>query len=143
MQTASIIIIVVMIVGATVFALLRGSYAITPSLSDGAFSVSGPQDISYTVKFEDVAALQLLGEDFVKGEQISGSEKYGYAVGEYQNAAFGTYTLLTMTRLNQYIAVTSKDGRTLVFNNADNQTTVNFYNALKEHLVNLGYSFES
>lgn len=123
---------------ATVAFLFRGDYAITLGFADDILTVDGPQGMLFTADFSDISSVKLMAEDFDKGQQLSGEEKYGYVFGEYENDELGRYELCTQKRVERYIVVTTQDERTVVFNCENNETMENLYTAFIELLESKG-----
>ncbi len=121
----------------TLFYSFRGDYSLRPSFADGVFTLDGPQGLTYSVKFEDIAALRCV-EDMEPGETLSGGSRYGYRFGTCRNELLGDYMLCSMSRLNDYIIVTDKDGNTLAFTADNAEATKNLYDAFLKLLNDSG-----
>lgn len=129
----AIIGMLLIIVVFTAFYMFRGDYSLQPSFNDGVFTLDGPQGLTYTAKFEDIAALKY-AEDMELGEALSGGKNYGYLYGEYRNELLGDYMLCSMSKLRSYIVVTDRSGATLAFTADNAEATKNLYAAFLELL---------
>ena len=126
----------------TLFYFFRGDYSLNPSFTGGVFTLDGPQGLTYTAKFEDVAALKYIN-DMEPGETLSGGSRYGYRYGTYRNEPLGDYMLCSMSKLNDYIVVTDRDGNTLAFTADNAEATKNLYDAFLELLNEGGFHPET
>lgn len=133
----AIVGMLLIIVVFTAFYMFRGDYSLQPSFTDGVFTLDGPQGLTYTAKFEDIAALKY-AEDMELGEALSGGKNYGYLYGEYRNDLLGDYMLCSMSKLHSYIVVTDQDGRTIAFTADNAETTKNLYDAFLKLLNDSG-----
>ena len=137
-RTKNIAFTVLVLACVTVAFLFRGDYAVTLGFADDVLTVDGPQGMLFTADFSDISSVKLMGEDFDKGQKLSGEEKYGYVFGEYENDGLGRYELCTQKRVERYIAVTTRDERTIIFNCENDETMENLYAAFIELLESKG-----
>ena len=124
------------------FFFLRGDNSIVLELQeDDAITVDGPQGTFFSVPYEDLQSITLL-DSFDRGECIDGGIKYKNAYGTWRCDAYGEYTLMIRTRVDTYIALTDKSGRTLVFNYESGEVTENLYELILSLLEQRGISVE-
>ena len=126
----------------TAFYLFRGDYTLTPSFSDGVFTLDGPQGLVYTARYEDIASLRLC-EDMELGQALSGGKNYGYLYGIYRSDELGEYVLCSMSKLHDDLVVTDRDGSTLAFTADNNEATRNLYEAFLALLHEEGFDPET
>lgn len=132
---AAMLLIIVLF---TAFYLFRGDYSLTPSFSEGVFTLDGPQGLVYTARYEDIVSLRF-AQDMELGEQLSGGKNYGYLYGTYRSDELGEYMLCSMSKLHDYILVTDAQGATLAFTADNNEATRNLYEAFLAHLREEGF----
>ena len=132
---AAMLLIIVLF---TAFYLFRGDYTLTPSFSEGVFTLDGPQGLVYTARYEDIVSLRF-AQDMELGEQLSGGKNYGYLYGTYRSDELGEYMLCSMSKLHDYILVTDAQGATLAFTADNNEATRNLYEAFLAHLHEEGF----
>ena len=132
---ATMLLIIVLF---TAFYLFRGDYSLTPSFSEGVFTLDGPQGLVYTARYEDIVSLRF-AQDMELGEQLSGGKNYGYLYGTYRSDELGEYMLCSMSKLHDYILVTDAQGATLAFTADNNEATRNLYEAFLAHLREEGF----
>lgn len=112
------------------FFFLRGDYSITLDLkTNNAITVDGPQGMLCSIPYEDVDTVALL-DTFNHGECIDGGSKQGYTYGTWRCDTYGEYTLISVTKVDKFIAVTNKSGQTLVFNFESSKVTENLYDLI-------------
>ncbi len=132
---AAMLLIIVLF---TAFYLFRGDYTLTPSFSEGVFTLDGPQGLVYTARYEDIVSLRF-AQDMELGEQLSGGKNYGCLYGTYRSDELGEYMLCSMSKLHDYILVTDAQGATLAFTADNNEATRNLYEAFLAHLREEGF----
>lgn len=132
---AAMLLIIVLF---TAFYLFRGDYSLTPSFSEGVFTLDGPQGLVYTARYEDIVSLRF-AQDMELGKQLSGGKNYGYLYGTYRSDELGEYMLCSMSKLHDYILVTDAQGATLAFTADNNEATRNLYEAFLAHLREEGF----
>lgn len=132
---AAMLLIIVLF---TAFYLFRGDYSLTPSFSEGVFTLNGPQGLVYTARYEDIVSLRF-AQDMELGEQLSGGKNYGYLYGTYRSDELGEYMLCSMSKLHDYILVTDAQDATLAFTADNNEATRNLYEAFLAHLREEGF----
>lgn len=132
---AAMLLIIVLF---TAFYLFRGDYSLTPSFSEGVFTLDGPQGLVYTARYEDIVSLRF-AQDMELGEQLSGGKNYGYLYGMYRSDELGEYMLCSMSKLHDYILITDASGATLAFTADNNEATRNLYEAFLALLREEGF----
>ena len=125
------------------FYLMRGGYSISLELQENdSITVGGPQDITYSVCYEDIDAVELL-HDFDPGECLEGGTKFGYSYGTWKSEAYGEYTFIAKSKAKVYIALNDTDSRVLVFDYEGDETTENLYQLILDLLEQRGISLNS
>ena len=120
------------------FFYMRGDYRIVLDLQkDDSITVSGPQETFFSVRYEDLETIALL-DDFDRGECTDGGKKYNHSFGTWNCEIFGEYTLIAMSKVNKHIAITDKDGHTLVFNYESEEVTENLYGLILDLIEQRG-----
>lgn len=122
------------------FFFLRGDNSIVLELRENdAITLDGPQGTFVAIPYEDIQSVALL-DSFDRGECINGGTKYKNVYGTWLCEAFGEYTLMARTKVDEHIAITDKDGQTLVFNYESNEVTENLYELILNLLEQQGIS---
>ena len=135
----NIIFVLILLAAVTLFMMLRGDYSIELNLEDSILTVDGPEGFLFSA---DLAQLESISysEEVEVGACISGGEKYGYRYGTWENNEFGQYQLCARTKSTGHIVLVTVNGEILAFNVEDNDTTQEFYRALKQLMSEEGYA---
>lgn len=127
----SIIIIVLIFVFGTLRALSGQYGSVTAQVDEEKLGVLGSSEDAVFVFLDDITQVQLVDELTI-GTAVDAEETKNTMCGQYENEAYGTYTLLIYTKERPCIVVTYGDGETLVFNQQTERQTKNIYEDLTE-----------
>ena len=127
----SVIIIVLIFLFGTLRALSGQYGSVTAQVDEEKLGVLGSSGDTVFIFLDDITQVQLVDE-LVIGSAVDAEETKNTMCGQYENEAYGTYTLLIYTRERPCIVVTYGDGETVVFNQQSKRLTKNIYEDLIE-----------
>lgn len=111
-----------------------GGTGINVDFGEDALTVSGPRKFSFTVDYDQIAALELV-ELPDPGTVLSGGENRSYFWGSREHEVWGPYTLCAAKKIDTAIRLTTRDGEYLVFNYQDEDTTASILQMFRELLA--------
>lgn len=127
----SIIIMVLIFLFGTLGALSGQHGSVTAQVDEEKLGVLGSSGDAVFVFLDDITQVQLIDELTV-GSAVDAEETKNTMCGQYENEAYGTYTLLIYTKKRPCVVVTYGDGETLVFNQQTERQTKNIYEDLTQ-----------
>jgi hypothetical protein len=112
------------------------SGSVTASVDNNALHVDAP-GVNSDVYFTEIDSVEIrsgiVGGFGTRTNGFGGSE---ISSGQYNNSAYGSYTLAVHSSVHKYIVVHKTGyGSTLVFNLGSEGETIDFYNELQKHLI--------
>lgn len=137
-QRWNLILVLLVIVGFGVFYAMRGSTAPSYELDGERFVLLGPEEFATEVRLDQIADMQLL-DSFQPETCISGGTTGGCAYGTWENAELGRYQLCALTRVNNGIMISERNGNITVCNFESAQTTNDFYRSLRAYMEENGF----
>ena len=127
------LVLLLFLVIATILMQKLGWTGVVPNFDEDALTVTGPQKFSFTVDYDQIAALELVELDGY-GDLISGGESRTYAWGVRENGAWGRYTLCVAQKTAETVLITTREGERFAFNYQDSQTTQDICEMFEELL---------
>lgn len=116
---------------------LVGDFSISVKFGkDDALAISGPAKSSVTVSYEDIEHIELT-ELTDPGTKVDGGSNRTCYWGTWSNDRYGECTVFTHKKATQAILIRTRSGETILFNQLDNDTTVNTYRMFSELLEHL------
>lgn len=128
------LLLILFLAAFTLLTWFLGGTGVTPDFGEDALRVSGPNKFSFTVDYDQIAALELV-ELTDAGTMLSGGENRSYYWGSWEHNAWGVYTLCAAKKADTAILITTRDDELLVFNYQDNDTTASIFQMFSELLA--------
>lgn len=102
--------------------------------TDSSFSIKATYWQDILVEYDDIDSVKFI-EDFNAGKKINGFNSARLLLGTFENNEFGRYTVFAYTRTKSAVVITS-DGKTLVINDLDKQSTKEIYEKIADKINN-------
>lgn len=118
-----------------VFSLLTGGDAVEVHFDSELVSVNS-SNFEFNIAYTDVEKIELSPiPDF--GTMDKGTDTTSLKSGNWNNAIWGDYHLCVIPEVETCVVVTLKDGRTVVFNYKDADSTKDVYSVFQDKLEEL------
>ena len=108
--------------------LLSGSLAVTCGPDGVTADASGWPD--WSAGYGEITAVELLADPPDGGVRTNGFGNVRFAMGRFENDAYGTYLRYTHASCGLWVVLTMADGETVVLNGADEAETRQLYEDL-------------
>ena len=118
---------------------MRGKTSASVDLNQENIVLSGPDGYHRSIAYTQVVAdsVKLLGEEDLDkpGSVVTGGENRKYRWGQWENDAWGKYTLCIQQKIDAALCFETVDGETVIFNVESEDTTKAFEDAFRELVV--------
>lgn len=118
----NLIWLIVVVVAFAIFSTVRGGTSTYLDFGDAALTVTGPENFSYVIDYDEISSIDLVDE-FDPGTMISGGATRKYQWGIWENQAYGEFTLCVSKRIDNALIISLANGETLVINYESEDTT--------------------
>ena len=133
-RTKTIVTIGVLVVVGLFFAIML-IQGVQVHQDNTSIKISGGIFYSVDVPYTKINEVQLK-TSVSFGKRTNGADINSYKLGNYQNAAYGSYKLFVNTNINKFIVIQYGNHETVVFNCQNEASTIQVYESLLE-LVNI------
>lgn len=128
---------VIFIAAVYVVTLLVGDFSISVKFGkEDALTINGPRKYSVTVPYEEIESIELISFPD-PGEKVDGGSSRSYYWGTWKNEEYGEYQLYVSKKSPSAILVRNVSGDVVIFNQGDDDTTVNTFKLFQDLLASL------
>ena len=130
----NILVAVVILIIAFLIAPFRNGESVDLNVTGNSLTVSGPEDFSFTVDVDQIDRIELVELTDMGTAAEDGGETKSLYWGNWENDAWGRYTLCVSKRSDTAILITTVDDRRYVFNYESDETTMEMRQALLDYV---------
>ena len=128
------LLVVLLIVGVTIFSLVGGASNITLIIGEDSVTVGGLEERECVIAYSDVERTELLDELPAIDEKVNADERGKVISGTCKNSEYGEFELYVDQAINKCMLIETAD-TTLVFNLEGDSTTEQVFESLTEYIT--------